>query len=275
MILVTCSTYRRFWHLALTMLCLANADRPSGCEIEVVDDGTPDDEWGKKFELLRDLHERRTIDGFKRLPPGTGKKNRMFGAWMKRVIDDPRIELWLHLDDDLCFSADVLARAVDDFRTYLGRGLLYIFVNCWRDVLAAHKISLCNGPLWHVHELGGAAWCMSRSALLAVGNVFDTPEQQAGREEVLWGKLRAAQEALCFNRDRPYNLQHTANAESLLSGHQEAWRNLWSHDVRSGEIVDVPPYGIGRLRAAVDGGWLESFVRNANELAKVKIVLPT
>ena len=273
MIFITISTYQRFWQFALGMLCLANADLPEGAHVEVVDDGTSDGSAEAKLAVLDDLRFRDIVQEYEFLP-ANGRKNALFNRWMARVLADPSVELWLHQDDDLCFASDMLIRMVDDYRNYLARGVLYGFVNGWRDIETKLRVGHCNGPLHHIKELGGASFLQSRSTLQAVGNFFADPRNRAGREERLWEAYRRANETLAFNRDNPYQVQHSANAESVLSGHQESWRHCWSRDVRTGQLIEVQPYGTKALRAAVDSGQLEQFVRAANEKAAEKVLLP-
>jgi len=145
MIQITISTYRRFWQFALAMLCLANAKLPEGARVQVIDDGSSDGSAQAKRRLLADLAERGIVHRYEFLATNGGK-NALFARWMGEVLADPAIELWLHQDDDLCYAADTLVRMVADYRHFLGRGVLYGFVNGWRD-LRPHR---CNGPLWRV-----------------------------------------------------------------------------------------------------------------------------
>jgi len=268
MIYCTISTKDRFWNFALTMLCLANAERPAGLYVEVYDDASGELQPARA-DLLADLVVRDIVQNVTWQRPGRGY-NAAFDAFLQRLAGDATITHWLHLDDDLCFSADTLVRLVADYDRWLARGCLYGFVNAWQNFLRGH----CNGPLWKVRELGGCAFVMSRATALTIRDVFATAAGRAGRHEEMWAVLRRERETLACNRDEPYLMQHTANAESMLHGRQEGWRDAWSRDLRTGELIDVPPYGVTELRAAVDAGQLEQFVRDANERAAVPVTLP-
>ncbi len=272
MIYLSLSTKNRFWNFALTMLCLANADRPANLRVMVYDDHTDDGSQDAKRVLVDDLRDRvfgdRAIEYFR--SDRQYGYNTLFYIFMSYPRELPEITHWFHLDDDLCFAPDTLVRMLADYDRWLRRGALYGFVNAWQNFLRGH----CNGPLHHVRELGGCMFLMSRATALSIRDVFSTPEKQRGRHEEMWAELRRLKETQACRIEQPYQVQHTANADSMLWGKKPQWRDAWSKHLRTGELIDVPGYPIAELRAAVDGGRLEQFVRAANERAKVKIVTP-
>ena len=280
MILISVSTRNRFWNFALTMLCLANAEKPAGILLHLIDDATDDGSLDDKRRIIECLGDATNSTGwlhtrFEHLPERNGV-NGVMSRFLDHVIradatgnGGEAVTHWIHLDDDLVFSPDVLRRAIEDYERYLRRGLVYLFMNEW-----VKPLSHCNGPLWSVHELGGAAFITSRRTVQSIGNPFADDAVRRGPCEQIWERYRAAGETLAFNRDEPYQIQHTANADSLIFGKQPRWANLWSKDLRTNEFIDVPPYGFAEVRAAVDSGQLEKFVREANERAKFKLPLP-
>jgi hypothetical protein len=101
---------------------------------------------------------------------------------------------------------------------------------------------------------------MSKPTLAAIGDIF-TAERP---HEDMWAALREAGETLAFNQDTPYQIQHTANADSLLFGYRPEWRDGWSRNRHTDQLIDVPPFGIDALRQAVDSQQLEALVRQHN-----------
>ncbi|HEY1598914.1 MAG TPA: hypothetical protein VGG64_04890, partial [Pirellulales bacterium] len=61
-----------------------------------------------------------------------------------------------------------------------------------------------------------------------------------------------AGETLAFNQDTPDQIQHTANADSLLFGYGPEWRDGWSSNRQTDQLIDVPPFDIDTIRHAVD-----------------------
>ena len=264
MILVSIPTLNRFWNFALTMVCMVNAELPTPRRMILVDDGTNDG----SAETKRRLAETTGLFDETIWRPARLGKNTYFHEVMARVLDDSSVDLWLHHDDDLCFGPSAIRDLVDDYEQYLRRGVLFGFVNDWRD----RDAGPCNGPLRHTKMLGGASFLQSRNTLRAIGNPFADPAFRQGNELRLWDRYREAGETLAY-RDPPYPVQHTANAESVLNGHQENWRHLRSRD-RAGRVAQIPPYDVDELHQAIDSGRLETFVRSANDRAAVKVLLP-
>ncbi len=224
MIYLSFTTCRRFWNFALTMLCLQRAERPAALFVHVLDDIGDGPAQGWKDALLEDLQRRQVVQRVDVLTveggvPPHARYNAAFAHIIQR-FSESGASLWIHLDDDLCFAPDLLVRSVADYQRWMEHGVLYLFINRWGNVATEHY----HGPLWRVHELGGCAFITDRSALLAVADLFATRAAQLLPHEEFWSALRSARLPLVCNREYPYPIQHTANAESLLFGQQDSWR---------------------------------------------------
>jgi len=275
LIYLSITTCQRFWNFALTMLCLQHAVRPPELFVHVLDDRRSGPEQGWKDALLKHLQGRHVVqcveylDIEEGLPPHA-RYNAAFARIIQSVCESSA-SLWIHLDDDLCFAGDLLVRGVADYQRWMEHGVLYLFTNRWGNVAREHF----RGPLWRVHELGGCAFIASRASLLAIDVPFATRAAQLLPHEQLWEAFRSADLPLLCNREFPYPVQHTANAESLLFGQQETWREGWQMHLLTGAPVDVPPFGFDALRQAVNDHRLEQLVREWNERLRTDVRLPT
>jgi hypothetical protein len=185
----------------------------------------------------------------------------------------------MHFDDDLVVSPPEILHVLHDYETYVHEGYLCAFVNPW-----SKPTLQLRGPMWRVHATGGAAFCISRETALALGNVHaDYPDLHPHDAQCkFFERLAALKLPICVNRDVPYAIQTSGNIESVIYGRTDGtgvdpWRkyeSLYAVSLTNGNVIDVPPYGTYALREALKANRLEQFVRDCNDRATIKVLLP-
>lgn len=250
------------------MLSIAQGDW-QGFFLHVLDDAS-DDFFAKcKTELLEDLLNRKVIHRYDRLEEQAGfcRGREMI---VNRFLSEPLFRAWLHLDDDLLVGEHFGQAAISDlFKGLDGRSLLHLYINPWSKWNTVE-----NTPFAKVTKIGGAAFAISREAMLKVGNPYvgETDGEKANAK--FWGLLRAAGIPMMLRRVNPHPCQHTGNVESVIFGHTPTWEHLYATNPVTKRIIEVPPFKMDELRKHIKARNLSGYVWRANTACRVKIKLP-
>lgn len=267
MIYITVTTRNRFWHSALTMLALVQSPN-QGRFIHVLDDAS-NDEWAEsKQHLLRNLLLRRLISRYDRMENRVG-----FCAGratlVERFLSEPRFSHWFHLDDDILLGKQTIQKATNDLEGPLdGKGLLHVFANPWcrwkRNV----------GDFAYASTIGGACYVTNRETMQHIGNPYSGQTDGETANAGFWKRLQSAGLPMHIRWTNPYQCQHTGNVESTIFGHTPKWEAMYAKDFKTKTLVEVPPFRMRELRAAVKSRRLSSYVRQMNAQFRIKVKVP-
>lgn len=267
MIYVTITTRNRFWHSALTMLSVVQSAN-KGCFIHVLDDASDDEMAETKRHLFTDLSLRRLVSRYEPLPERIG-----FCAGrellVERFLNEPRFSHWFHLDDDILIGTRTILTAVQDLEGPLERkGLLHVYANPWA------KWKPHVGHFAYVEKVGGACYVVSREVMEVIGNPYTGQTDGEKANARFWKLLHGAGHPMHIRWTNPYQCQHTGNVESTIFGHTPKWEALYAKDFKTGNLVEVPPFRMRDLRAAVKARRLSSYVVQMNATSRVKVKVP-
>lgn len=267
MIYVTCTTRNRFWHSALSALALANMQR-EGCFIHVLDDATDDEFAEAKRIMFEDLALRRLISRYERLPERVG-----FCGGRELLVNHffnrSQFTHWFHLDDDILIGPATVKTALQDLEGPLERkGILHVYANPWCDYKAS------KGNFAYVTKIGGACYIVSKTVLQEIGNPYTGQTDGEKANARFWQSLRRKGHPMHVRWTNPYQCQHTGNVESTIFGHTPKWEAMYAKDFRTGNPVEVPPFRMGELRAAIKSRNLSGYTWRMNSACKTQVKLP-
>eukprot|EP00927_Polykrikos_kofoidii_P070756 TRINITY_DN67149_c0_g1_i1.p1 TRINITY_DN67149_c0_g1~~TRINITY_DN67149_c0_g1_i1.p1 ORF type:complete len:651 (-),score=74.94 TRINITY_DN67149_c0_g1_i1:222-2174(-) len=312
-VLLSVATRNRFWPHALSMISLADAvvharsssvQRDVVFEWHVIDDAS-DENVQRKDAMVRDMVNRGLVNNYTKLerPSGTVHVLRQF---VDVVLSRPDLDFWLHCDDDVLASQDLLVRAVEDYRRDLaggrwrfdstdgtesqkvphasggGGGVLSIFVNSWLDEHLS-STTPAFGPYKVGPFLGGASYVVDRATLVQTGNPWfsamasnDKVSPHDAHVHWLRHLLPKHNLPIWIRWERPYQCQHLGNVNTLNFGRQPDWEAMWAIDHQTKRIVEVAGYDSVEVRAALwsGGETLRDYVLSCNARLSEPLRLP-
>lgn len=267
MIYVTCTTRNRFWHSALTALAVAQINW-NDCFFHVLDDASDDNyEEAKRF-LFENMVARRIIHRYERLPEQIG-----FCAGRKLLVDrfmaQNSFSHWMHLDDDILIDQTTLRRALSDLQRVMGNaGVLQIYVNPWSSW------KQWQGQFATVTKIGGACYLVPKIVFQKIGNPYEDQTDGEQANARWWATLRREEIGHFIRWTNCYPCQHTGNVDSTIFGHTPKWEQFYAKDLKTHNLIEVPPFRMRDLRAAVKARDLQTYVARMNVEGTIQLKLP-
>lgn len=267
MIYVTCTTRNRFWYSALTALSIAQGNW-AGCFVHVLDDASDDNYAEAKEFLFLNMVSRGLIQRYERLPEQIG----FCGGrelLVERFMNQNDFTHWFHLDDDILIAPHTLTDAMQDMRrVFRDEGVLQVYVNPW-----------CNWKKWEgqyatVSKIGGACFLVPKVVIRKIGNPYEGQTDGEEANARWWRTLRKENIGNFIRWTNCYPCQHTGNVESTLFGHTPQWERFYAKDLRTEKLIEVPPFQMDELRAAIKSRKLNSYVARMNAACRIQIKLP-